>query len=445
MEYGAKNWKTKPRYLLLVGDADHDVDWVSQKATLPTILVPTYYNGFTASDQAFVEGIGGDIAVGRLPVRQEPELVRIIAKMLKYETEPPAGDWRRRLSFVASEGRFGPVIDPLIEKAVVTMLEQSVPAGYDVNMTYANPSSKYVYPPERFNDQVIKRFNDGALMYTYVGHGHRRGFDTLRLGGRFYSILSDKDVERIDAGAKNPIMSIIACSTAYFDDPKDDCIAEELLRRQGGPVAVFGATRISHPFSNTLLGRELIDAFFAGQGTIGEVTTLAKRRLVKEWRNDMLANMGSVFVRGLDLDRLMQDHMHLYALLGDPALVCARPVATIEVTAPAEAAPGGEITISGAATGGGDEAVTLTLECERHVILRPTERVNLKEKGHEAKVVANYEAANDKVACRTEARMQGGKFESRLTLPQTLPAGTYYVKAMSASGTALGAAKIMVR
>ena len=446
MAHAAKAWRTKPRWLLLVGDADRAATFVSEKPVLPTMLVKTFYNGATASDFAFIEGIDETIAVGRIPVRRETELAAVIDRMLKYEETPAGGAWRRRLTFVASEGRFGPVIDPIIENAVIRMLEDQIPAAYDLNMTYANPTSKYVYPPERLNAKVIDRFNDGSLMFTYIGHGYKKGFDALRFGTEVYPILNAKDIDRIDAGARNPLMAIIACSTAHFDDPSEDSIAEELLRKKGGPVAIIGSTRISHPFANTLLGKELVAAFFGGDRTLGEVLTVAKSKVADRWSEDPMAAIGSLFVRGLDVGRLMKDHAHLYVLLGDPAVRAARPRGEIVLASADTAAPGAELSVTMEAKGIADGNVELTLECERHVILKPTEKVNIKDKALAERVVANYEAANDKVAVRATAVLAGGKAEAKIVIPADLPAGTYFVKAFSENGTAaaLGAKALKV-
>ena len=70
--------------------------------------------------ERFAEKSGGE-----LPPREElAPFIEIISRIKTYETSPPSGDWRRRMSFVASEGRFGPIIDRMIESYAVNMLSE---------------------------------------------------------------------------------------------------------------------------------------------------------------------------------------------------------------------------------------------------------------------------------------------------------------------------------
>lgn len=434
LEHAAKNWAKKPRYVVLVGDADRGIDWVSQKPVLPTLEVMTYYNGATASDQMYVEGLGIDVAIGRLPVRQDADLVRIMQKIMNYESSPPVGAWRRRMSFIASEGRFGKAVDTLIENQVIRMIESSIPAGYDVDMTYGNLGSPYLYPPSKFNDQVKRRFNDGALFFTYIGHGFKKGFDSLRVGKNFYPILNEKDLVDLDCGDCSPVMAVIACSTAHFDDPADDSIAEGLIRSGKGPVAVYGSTRISHPLPNALIGENLLKSFFASDRAIGDIFNEAKNSLATNWKSSDIVRLGALFVGGLDLERLMHDHVAMYQLFGDPALRVARPRAEIKITAPAKIAPGDEFTVGISSPGITEGRYVVTLECERRQILRAIDKdVDPKDPAQTERVLANYAAANDKVAARAEVDVAGQTAEVKLVCPIDAPPGKYFIKVFGAS------------
>ena len=73
-------------------------------------------------------------------------------------------------------------IDAMLESVAQRTLAREIPADYDVTMTYSSPTSRYAYPIREFNEKVIDRFNEGALFYTYVGHGYPLGFDRIRDG-----------------------------------------------------------------------------------------------------------------------------------------------------------------------------------------------------------------------------------------------------------------------
>ena len=438
-------WKTKPRYLLLVGDADRDVDWTSIKRVLPTHLVPTYYNGLTASDASFTKDCPYPIPVGRIPVRRADELAVFARRIQQYETATEFGEWQKRINFIGSEGRFGPILDPIIERFATSLISSKIPAAYDVTMTYANPSSAYVYPPEEFNEKVISRFNEGALVYTYIGHGYKNGFDTLRVGRRRFPILTSSHVKQVNSGNQNPVMAVIACSTAHFDDPKEDCIGEQLMRLEGGPIGMIGATRISHPFPNSVLGQELIELFFAETPyTLGEVLLRAQTSMIENWKKSFVATVASSFMRGVDRDRLIEDHRHLYVLLGDPASRLARPRLDIAIEAPETATKGAAVEISGVLEDAGDGEAFVTIESSRGRIVHSVKRVSVKKKENYAQIRANYEAANNKVVARGEAKVVNGRFELKMAVPSNLPSGRYFVKAyiIDASGPHLGSRKL---
>ena len=185
-------WKKKPRFVLLVGDADRDVNWKSKRAVLPAKQVTTYFNGQTASDAALLPAGAENVAIGRLPARRDDEVLKMVRRIIEYETETPAGNWNRRLNFIASEGRFGPMVDTLLENYARKTLTEIIPASYDVTMTYASRQSAYLYPPTEFNNKVIDRFNEGSLVYTYMGHGYRQGFDRLRIGNERFPHFRDQ-------------------------------------------------------------------------------------------------------------------------------------------------------------------------------------------------------------------------------------------------------------
>ncbi|MCB9833175.1 MAG: hypothetical protein H6807_11940 [Planctomycetes bacterium] len=438
---GMAAWKHRPRFVLLVGDADHDVDWVSDRRVLPTAMVPTYYNGLGASDRGLMPD--DEVAVGRFPARRADEVIRMVARTIDYEKGASNGAWRRRLNMIASEGRFGPVVDQLIERYAARMLTEVVPAAYDVTMTYASRGSAYLYPPTEFNDQVIHRFNEGALVFAYMGHGYSQGFDELRLGKQRFPIFAQKDVGAIDAGARSPLAVIIACSTAEFDEPEKDAIAENMMRTAGGPLALIGGTRITHPFANSLLSKELLARLFGPENpTIGEALAGAQRALAADWQNDPVAMLAKPLVGRLDVGRLMRDHQHLYLLFGDPATRLARPRDDIRIEAKASAQA---VEVSGRIEAEGVTSVRLSLEIRRDRIATALERPDADDPAAVESIKANYRKANDKVILSREVPVTDGAFAITLALPEgSFPTGPAVVKAWveTGSGPIVGATDV---
>ena len=420
----AAKWRVKPRFLLLVGDADLDVDFQSENETLPTNLVRTAYNGATASDAVYGDLEGDEmpeLAVGRLPVRSPEDLVAVVRRIIKSETEPISGSWRREAVFFAGEGRFGPAVDKLIENVAGNLVAKEIPPEFAVTMTYGNPNSAWFWPAAEFNDAVIASFNRGAALFNYVGHGYAEGFDRVEADGKRYPILRGDDVLRLNNGGKAGLVSIIACSTGHFDDAKTDCVAERMLAKDGGPLAIFASSRISHPFANALLGQGLVKALFKREARVGELLLDAKRGMVAESKG-MLAMLAKPHLSAaVDVPSLVRDHLHLYHLFGDPAskLPFAAPLKTM--TAPESAAPGSAVAVAAETNMTGAGKATVRLERPRAALLG-----SKKAAASDADSVrANHRAANDVLVVEVVVDVLDGKFQAVLPVPADLAPGDY--------------------
>src|SRR5262245_30591239 len=280
-----QSWqKPAPRYLLIAGDACLDRE-LPGMALVPCAMTQTVLSGATGSDHPFSladDDLLPDLAVGRLPARTPEELAGMVSRILTYESETPAGRWQKSLAVVAGEGRFGEMADALIEKTFVGAIEDGVPPGYDVTMTYAAQSSPYLYVPTELHAHVVRELCAGPLFFTYVGHGARDAFDDLRFGGKRYPVLRVKDVShvRVQEGGGAPVVVVIACSTGAFDDPRGPCIGEELLKDDRA-IAFLGASRDSHPYANAMFGLALVETIFqAKHARLGDALVAAKRALV---------------------------------------------------------------------------------------------------------------------------------------------------------------------
>jgi hypothetical protein len=119
-------------------------------------------------------------------------------------------------------------------------------------------------------------------VFTYIGHGSPEAFDHVNVGNRVYPILTANDVDSLASEGRSPVMAIIACSTGRYDDPKRDCLAEKLLLREGGPIAVIAASRISHPYPNGLLGKSISPPFYDENNRVGDAFLAGTRGMIKE-------------------------------------------------------------------------------------------------------------------------------------------------------------------
>ena len=420
----AAKWRVKPRFVLLVGDADLDVDFLSENETLPTNIVRTAYNGATASDAVYGDLAGDELpelAVGRLPVRSPEDLVAVVRRIIKCETEPLSGAWRRESVFFAGEGRFGPAVDKLIESIAGNLVAKEIPPEFAVTMTYGNPNSAWFWPAPDFNDAVIAAFNRGAALFNYVGHGYAEGFDRVEADGKHYPILKSDDVLRLNNGGRAGLVSIIACSTGHFDDAKRDCVAERMLQKDGGPLAVFASSRISHPFANALLGQGLVKALFKREARIGELLLDAKRGMVAESKG-MLAMLAKPHLSAAtDIPSLVRDHIHLYHLFGDPASKLPFAAQLKELNSPESAAPGAAITVTAETGVAGGGKATVRLERPRAALLG-SKKAALNDADS---VRAAHRAANEVLVTEVSADVADGRFQVALPIPADLAPGDY--------------------
>ena len=333
VEWGTQHWKIKPRYLLLVGDASADIhhDVRSERlqaaslamrpepsreemmlpaglSNMPTTsytqwdpelpnrnLVPTWQfssvEGQAASDNAFVTLTKDDfhptIAVGRLPVIEPAEVAAIVDKTIAYMTKPTPGDWRRDVTFISTD-------------EVATFKKGSDKIAADLGMQ--GFSVRNIYTKQDASDAVAahaelqRDLDAGNLLVHFLGHG---GAFIWRVGPPADLFTLD-DVSRLANTGRYPMVLAMTCFSAPFDNPTEDSIGERFLREQDkGAVAVFAASWTNSP--NPAYSKILIDELLKPGARIGDAIVAAKAKVA---------------------DRTF---VELYNLLGDPAVVLARP------------------------------------------------------------------------------------------------------------------------
>ncbi len=333
----------KLRYVVLVGDVAGDC--------AASVVVPTHYvrakvnvrwgsEPFIATDQGYADTDGDllpDLAVGRIPADSPAELAAVIRKILRYEQQAKPGDWQRRVNIVAGSGGFGPVTDMLIEMAARSVIRQTLPANYTVSQTIAGGRSRAGSTPPQFVHKARQRLNEKSLAWIYLGHGLPTRLVHVLTPQGDPSILSVDDVSQIRCSAASPLAVLVACYTGAFDG-STDCLAEELVLHEQGPVAVIAATRVTMPYGNAVLGCELLracchdrEAIAKGEpgikskATLGDRFVTAGRQTLRKSTNDPLRQSLDSMAQGLspppvDLEAERREHVWMYHLLGDPLL-----------------------------------------------------------------------------------------------------------------------------
>ena len=368
-----------------------------------------------------------DLAIGRLPVDSAEQLHQQIRKIINYELSE-GGQWQRRINLVAGTGGFGEVSDAVIERTSQRLISELIPGGYTTSMTYANWSSAYCPDPRQFVDTTLDRLNEGSLFWVYMGHGHPRQLDYVRtpIGG--FPMFRESDVSRVNCTNGQPIALMLSCYTGAFDF-NEDCLAEELLRRPGGPIAVVGGTRVTMPCGMSLLSVGLIEEYFEGQEqTLGQMLMLAKQRLLESDDSTDVENgtnyreMIQVLGRTLSpagsdsLETEAAEHKHLFHLLGDPLLRVTRPN-SIELTATPNIDQG-TIKVTGNSPHEGQLMVELAYSRDRFRN-RPPRRPEFKWDNETLSSYAEtYVDSNQRTVASEIIQVEAGPFEVEIAVPE---------------------------
>ncbi|MGH7163215.1 MAG: C25 family cysteine peptidase, partial [Planctomycetota bacterium] len=311
--------------------------------------------------------------------------------------------------------------DKALETTARAILSTLVPQSVEIHMTYANPPSPWCPPPERITDAVIDRLNEGAWVVAYLGHGSPHSLDALEFEGRRHWLLTQGDAVEIESRRGAPLLFLIACSTGHMDGERD-CLAEALLRRPKGPIAAIASSRVSMPYANGVLGREiLLQLCERRPPTIGELVLHAKRALLDanepliEWLASTLYQPSGELRR-----QERAEHLYLYNLFGDPALRIPYP-AEAAVECAASVAPGATLEVAGTSPVPGEALVELVQHRAAAVPSRASDDAS------ERAFAETYERANRLDVARATAPVVDGKFRAKLGVPEGVE-GAFFVR-----------------
>ncbi|HJT30528.1 MAG TPA: C25 family cysteine peptidase [Pirellulales bacterium] len=363
-----------------------------------------------------------ELAVGRLSADSPKELAVVVRKILAYEAQAPTDDlWRRRINLVAGLGGFGALADAALEAAAKSILTEGIPPAYATTMTHAAWRSPYCPPPHRFGESSLARLNEGCLFWVYLGHGHPWALDRVRFPDGEHEIFTIDQAPLLQAQAFPPIALFLACYTGAFD-ARRDCLAEAMLRAEGGPVAVISGSRVTMPYSMSVLGIGLLDECFGKRReTIGEVLLHAKRSMVLDPRTDerkkRLDSLATLLTpAGADLADERVEHLHLFNLLGDPLLRLRHP-AQVELAVGPTATAGASLSVSGKSAVDGEALIELVVRRDRLTFRPPARGAYQSSVKSDDEYQATYHRANDGRLATVRTPVRDGRFQASLKVP----------------------------
>lgn len=340
LAFAYANWiAPAPSLVLLVGDATLDprgycatpnfcAGLANGVTTLPnSTLLPPYLRmvdpwiGETVSDNrlvSFDDGSGNTLpfmAIGRLPANNTTEVNTMVSKILNYEQNPPAGNWRSRIAFVTdnaydTNGILDGAGDFWAFSEAIANNPQYMPNGLLADRIYLNPCDGTVYPQcalpftkystgGAVNAALKSAINSGRLIVSYIGHAwiHRWGAENI------WITWPSSDANSLTNGNRLPVVLAMTCMDGYFLDPNYNSVAEDFIRAANkGAVASWSATGLGVAHGHDFLEKGFFNAVVnSGIRQLGPATLAGKTNL---W-----ANSGGSF----------HDLIDTYMLFGDPA------------------------------------------------------------------------------------------------------------------------------
>ncbi|MCQ2973281.1 MAG: type IX secretion system sortase PorU [Bacteroidales bacterium] len=321
--YKKDNGKTL-KYVLLFGDGS--VDNISNTEN-NTNIIPTYQCPYSLDEEnitSFVtddyfalldddegEYFGNlDIAVGRIPIKNETDASTATNKIEIYSNQK-FEKYQKWITFIADDENNNLHLSQADK--IATFTETNYP-NYDIQKIYIDAYKQeqsaglISYPSAR--EDIINRFNEGAKIINYTGHGGVNFLADER-------ILTNADIEKLININNLPIFITSSCDIGHFDnydrqtDKNKDCPAEKCLNNpNGGAIAMVTAARVAYAEQNFNLNFNLFKNFFNSENNnkirLGDVVKKAKNAT-----NDI--------------------NMHSFMLLGDPAIVLKEPDNKIKI------------------------------------------------------------------------------------------------------------------
>lgn len=312
-----------PKYLLLFGSGSY----VNHDGTKGVGLIPTFQSDNSlVSEQSYVSDdffvlldsseylsdagmVGGflDMAVGRIPARNEKEAATLVDKIEQYANNL-SGDWMSKCIIIADDEDGN---DHMLQaEKIGSYIMDSAPSYY-VNKIYLDAYVQTSTPMgERYpdaTDAINSAVCSGALLVNYTGHANDQWLSHEQ-------VVTVSDIKRWNNRNRLPMFVTATCEFSRFDNPYARSAGEQVLfLPNGGGIAMLSTTRLVYSGANSALNQTFIEEFFrkdasGSHARIGEMVRRTK-------------NTSATGINQLN-----------FSLLGDPALMLHFPSLTAQTT-----------------------------------------------------------------------------------------------------------------
>jgi len=253
---------TQLKYLLLVGADSYD--YLDHLGLESVSLIPSHYTAtdnlirFAPTDQLFADVDNDqipDIAVGRLPARNLPELSVMMNKLIQL----PERNNEALMLADRSQANQNFAIDSL-------RLAQSLPQSWQIEQLDLDQSSSPV-----LKQAVLDGFAEERQMINYMGHS---SFDRWS----FEEILNLDDINSDEIQGVVTLVAQWGCWNSYYVAPDFETIGGNLLNLpETGAANVIGAATLIGQRSHRILATRFMHELGEADISLGDALLQARR------------------------------------------------------------------------------------------------------------------------------------------------------------------------
>ena len=265
LSFAFHNWKTKPRYVVLLGDSTYDPqDYLNThvKDRVPSSLVETSYL-WTVSDPTLAAVNGDDLvpdlAIGRLSAGTFAEAQRLVNKLVAFEQ---AGRTFAGTAVLVADnadiaGNF---------EADQDDIASSVLQGRAVEKIYLRDLGAAT------RATIRAAFDSGPGLVSYVGHGATAVWASE-------NVWNNTDIPTLADQDQQPLLLTLNCLNGFFHFPPLDSLAEAFVKAEGkGAIAAFAPSGLSVNDAAHLYHKALLQEIESGaQARLGDALLAAQQ------------------------------------------------------------------------------------------------------------------------------------------------------------------------
>ncbi len=244
VSYAFENWQSpKVKYTLLAGGIN----------LIPSFKIASKYTSLgedsISSDRLF--GITGSdfnappsLMVGRIPARNESELIDFINKIIKFEDDFNFSDYKFDLTVLTEKK--GPEGDLFIQ------LAEQIKNKHFVNANYKLISTKSDTNDPQIRTELINTINNGTLFLCNIMHANMFHWG-------YSEVFADSGIDNtLFSGPPLIFTAITSNQNCYYAESKS-LLEQLLIKGSGGAVASLTSTGLAYLTSN----QDVVNSFFA--------------------------------------------------------------------------------------------------------------------------------------------------------------------------------------